>query len=782
MALTAEKVKPTIFLSAKPLIAIEESWVRLAKNIRQILHHNEMPTGTFAECYYLGYELVENGQAQMLYNGVSNLFVENLNRLTKGIVFPTSKARLESSPVQRGREDEVLLSTVYNIWNDHRDCVDKVGLILKYMDDVYVKPANLLGVADLGRDLFIKHVIRSPTRDHVNNAILSLLCLERDGHVINGSIITNCVDTLLRLSDSSDGMTAYKQHLEPEFLRQSEAYYKAEVGKLLETCNVLQYLRRVQTRLIEEELRVRRHLCFQTWARLKAILENLFLIPEVQALPDVASSSLKAMIDDDKLDNLSSLFRVYSLVPEALLSLGRSLKSSIQQRGTDLNIANMEGRDVRDSECSEGDGVSPSAQGKAKMRLPNASIPRALRWVDDVLRLKDKFDCIWKVSLNSDCMIERGLNEAFQSFINLHPQASEFISLYLDENLKNGFKEKTDAEIELTLNKAFTLFRFLAEKDIFERYYRAHLAKRLLHNQSVSDDMERDVLAKLKVECGSQFTVKLEGMFNDIKSSADTMQAYRDHSTKITAPEVDINITVMTSTFWPMSLVPVPCAFPPLLAKASKSFEQFYLSRHSGRKLTWQPSFGNADVRVAFKARKYDLNVSSLALVILLLFEDLGEGESLTYDKVKSATKIPDSELRRNLQSLACRKFMVLRKHPSGREVNNGDSFSFNADFSSQSQKIKINAVAARFDNGEERKGTQGRVEEERRYQTDVCIVRIMKDRNHMTHDDLVDEVTRQLAPRFSPKTMNIKQRIEALIEREYLEQCDDRKSYNYWA
>jgi cullin 3 len=294
-----------------------------------------------------------------------------------------------------------------------------------------VKPADLLGVVDLGRDLFVKHVLRSPTRDHVNNAILSLLRLERDGHVINGSTITNCVDNLLRLSDNSDGMTVYKRHLEPDFLRQSEAYYKAEVGKLLETCNVLQYLRRVnplfvmliltlltlrslpqvQRRLIEEELRVRQHLCFQTWARLKAILENIFLIPDVQALPDVASSSLNAMIDNEKLDNLSRLFRLYSLVPEARLSLGRSLKSSIQQRGTELNTTNMEGRDVRDSECSEGDGVARSAQGKAKVRLPNSSLPRALRWVDDVLQLKDKFDRIWEVSLNSDCMIERGFNE-----------------------------------------------------------------------------------------------------------------------------------------------------------------------------------------------------------------------------------------------------------------------------------------------------------------------------------------------------------------------------------
>ena len=71
-----------------------------------------------------------------------------------------------------------------------------------------------------------------------------------------------------------------------------------------------------------------------------------------------------------------------------------------------------------------------------------------------------------------------------------------------------------------------------------------------------------------------------------------------------------------------------------------------------------------------------------------------------------------------------------------------------------------------------------------------------MKNRKHMTHNDLVNEVTRQLSSRFQPNPLNIKKRIEGLIEvrtgflkldrvlkarqREYLERCDDRKSYNY--
>lgn len=84
-------------------------------------------------------------------------------------------------------------------------------------------------------------------------------------------------------------------------------------------------------------------------------------------------------------------------------------------------------------------------------------------------------------------------------------------------------------EVDLVLDKTITVFRYVTDKDVFERYYKGHLAKRLLLGRSVSDDAERGMLAKLKVECGYQFTQKLEGMFNDMKISSDHMKAYRDH-------------------------------------------------------------------------------------------------------------------------------------------------------------------------------------------------------------------------------------------------------------
>ena len=88
--------------------------------------------------------------------------------------------------------------------------------------------------------------------------------------------------------------------------------------------------------------------------------------------------------------------------------------------------------------------------------------------------------------------------------------------------------------------------------------------------------------------------------------------------------------------------------------------------------------------------------------------------------EIKEATGIADAELQRHLQSLACAKFKILKKHPHGRDVDPSDSFSFNADFSAPMQKIKISTVSSRPESNDERKETRDHIDEERRHQTDV--------------------------------------------------------------
>jgi len=156
----------------------------------------------------------------------------------------------------------------------------------------------------------------------------------------------------------------------------------------------------------------------------------------------------------------------------------------------------------------------------------------------------------------------------------------------------------SDQEIDTILEKAVTIFRFLEEKDVFERYYKQHLAKRLLFRRSVSDDVERSMITKLKTECGFQFTSKLEGMFTDMRLSDDLMQGFRDY---LAANEgkregmqgIDLSVTVLTNTFWPPANS-FTCKLPDEVLMASDVFTKFYMGRHNGRRLTWQTSLVRA--------------------------------------------------------------------------------------------------------------------------------------------------------------------------------------------
>merc|ERR1712188_281765 len=253
------------------------------------------------------------------------------------------------------------------------------------------------------------------------------------------------------------------------------------------------------------------------------------------------------------------------------------------------------------------------------------------------------------------------------------------------------------------------------------------------------------MIERLKTECGYQFTSKLEGMFNDIHQSTNTMERFRAHlSDRDDDPlhGVDLSVQVLTTGYWPTQTVN-PCVFPSVVSDCVKTFTDYYLSHYSGRQLTFQPNMGTADLKMQLGRAKHEVNVSTYQMCILMLFN---ERESYTMKEMLTRTGIPSNELERQIISLA--RFKLVLKEPRTRAFKETDIISVNMNFKCKLFKFKVQSVSS-ANSQKNREKTREKVDEDRKHQIEACIVRVMKSRKSIQHALLVSEVCQQLAGRF---------------------------------
>ncbi|KAA0053754.1 cullin-3A-like [Cucumis melo var. makuwa] len=643
-------------------------------------------------------------------------------------------------------QGELFLVELNRKWADHNKALQMIRDILMYMDRTFIPSTHKTPVHELGLNLWRDVVIHSSkTQTRLRDTLLELVHMERSGEVINRGLMRNIIKMLMDL-----GSSVYQEDFEKHFLDVSADFYRLESQQFIESCDCGDYLKKAERRLNEEIERVSHYLDARSEPKITSVVEKEMIESHMQRLVHMENSGLVNMFVDDKYEDLGRMYNLFRRVPNGL-SIVRDVMTSY----------------IRDT-------------GKQLVTDPDR-IKDPVDYVQRLLDLKDKYDKVISLAFNNDKTFQNALNSSFEYFINLNARSPEFISLFVDDKLRRGLRGVSEEDIEIVLDKVMMLFRYLQEKDVFEKYYKQHLAKRLLSGKTVSDDAERSLIVKLKTECGYQFTSKLEGMFTDMKTSQDTMQGFYARFGAELGEGPTLVVQVLTTGSWPTQ-ASTTCNLPPEILGICEKFKSYYLGTHTGRRLSWQTNMGSADLKATFgKGQKHELNVSTYQMCVLMLFNN---ADRLSYRDIEQATEIPAVDLKRCLQSLACVKGRnVLRKEPMSKDIAEDDAFFFNDKFTSKLYKVKIGTVVAQRESEPENQETRQRVEEDRKPQIEAAIVRIMKARRVLDHNNIVTEVTKQLQSRFLPNPVVIKKRIESLIEREFLERDkEDRKLYRYLA
>jgi cullin 2 len=147
--------------------------------------------------------------------------------------------------------------------------------------------------------------------------------------------------------------------------------------------------------------------------------------------------------------------------------------------------------------------------------------------------LHEKFTRLVNNIFDGDGEYIASLDRAIQSVVNNRddpkqpPKISERLNRYIDSLMRTK-KGKTEQEIEGQLTRSIIIFRYIDDKDLFQKYYSKMLCNRLIGNLSFSMDLEESMINKMKEACGYELWVFLAEIQIQMEKNCVTLSDRRN--------------------------------------------------------------------------------------------------------------------------------------------------------------------------------------------------------------------------------------------------------------
>ncbi|CAG8608507.1 6088_t:CDS:10, partial [Dentiscutata heterogama] len=507
---------------------------------------------------------------------------------------------------------------------------------------------------------------------------------------------------------------------EKPYLEKTRQYYASESADVISNDNISQYMKKANERLEQEVARNLKYCHPDSHSIIIRECETQYVAVHQSRI----HGEFEAMISNEKYEDCTMAYNLLSRITNGVNPLLEIFERYISNIGKGLieRMGNSIAKDPRE-------------------------------YVESLMDLHIKYMNVCQKVFINDAAFVAAVDKAFRTIVNDSSIAHspEVLARYCDVLLKKthkgGFSEQ---EIEDKLDRMIVLFKYIDDKDVYQKFYSRMLAKRLIYGNSASDEAEVNMITRLKIACGVEYTSKLQKMFTDITISAEINSKFSEYTKKNNingknGSPVDFSILVLTAGAWPLTQSSMTeFQLPTELERNVSHFSTFYNGHHIGRRLTWLWHLSKADVKLNYLDKRYEFSVSLHQLGVLLLFNNV---DAYSFRDIREHTGLNDLELKRVMKPMIDLSVFLVSTPGT---LQDDTEVKLNMEFTNKRNKIKISS-SLQTETHQENDATRRSVDEDRKLYLQASIVRVMKSRKSLTHPLLVQEVINQAKSRFNP-------------------------------
>ncbi|KAI7879705.1 hypothetical protein K492DRAFT_208060 [Lichtheimia hyalospora FSU 10163] len=670
--------------------------------------------------YELCVNMCYNGDAKFLYERIYNELQDHYEKLGSLLLS------------MAGVNDDFLgyLSTM---WNENNEKLDKIRAVFIELERRYIIKQtpyqSIRQVTELGIHLFHVNII-----DHdlvKKRLVLNVLFLIQQSRN-NCNIPDNQIDAAIKMMQE---MNIYRSNFEPCLIHDTERFYENESRRIFSRLSVPEYIQYTTRRRSLEENQ-QPAIPLTTRMTTSAIVIDKFIRLR---LSDILAKGYYTMLDSN---DLSSLKMLYTTITEQQKQLLRNelvvyIKTRFKRKVDEY-----------------------------KNEMKNVSF---------IYKFKSKLEHIITNAFDKDVMLTQAVADTFEDLVQgREPAIAIAVAKFIDKKMRSNklFQNaNNDTNLPDAFDGALTIFRSLANKDVFAGVYQCLLGNRLLSEAS-STRAEVSMVVKLQSICGNDYMTQFTKMITDIDEWSESDASF-NAQVKINT-RFEFQVRTVSHEAWSFAgthELHLPDQLQPYLAQYEAAFRAHYKSR----KVQWSHSLSIIFMEANLRPGTTPLMVNALQASVLLLFNR--DNETWEFDEIAQETNIGREELKDVLRTMTCCPgALLLKDSPDPEYILEQDTFTCNLNFYFD-LPIDLYSTTSIEETTEIdfQKKQRPRLGDDRKYKIDATIVRLMKEKRVLKHPELYESTSAQLP--FGIQAKEFKESVESLISRSLMKRQKQRGS-----